>query len=306
MTGDQWFQLLIALLPSTVVFLTSFYLIRTMLQNRQHEKNMERMAEFRKDDHRHALPLRMQAYERLTLFLERISPGALVLRVHKSNMTSQMLHSELLATVRHSADAAVQASTLATDASSIAQRGRDAVDRVVGTMDGIALSSRRIADITSVIDGIAFQTNILALNAAVEAARAGEAGMGFAVVADEVRNLAQRCAEAARNTAKLIEESIETTKTGKTRLDQVAEIIQLVTASATEVKTAVDEIQMASMEQARGIQQVTSSLTQMRSVTDRNAAGAEESASAAEELSTQSRSMNSVIESLAGIVYGQQ
>lgn len=100
MTGDQWFQLLIALLPSTVVFLTSFYLIRTMLQSRQLEKNVERMAEFKKDDHKHALPLRMQAYERLTLFLERISPGALVLRVHKSNMTSQMLHSELLATIR--------------------------------------------------------------------------------------------------------------------------------------------------------------------------------------------------------------
>ena len=105
---------------------------------------------------------------------------------------------ELLATVRHSADAAVQASTLATDASSIAQRGRDAVDRVVGTMDGIALSSRRIADITSVIDGIAFQTNILALNAAVEAARAGEQGRGFAVVASEVRSLAQRSATAAK------------------------------------------------------------------------------------------------------------
>ena len=105
---------------------------------------------------------------------------------------------ELLATVRHSADAAVQANTLATDASSVAQRGRDAVDRVVGTMDGIALSSRRIADITSVIDGIAFQTNILALNAAVEAARAGEQGRGFAVVASEVRSLAQRSATAAK------------------------------------------------------------------------------------------------------------
>ncbi len=100
MTGDQWFQLLIALLPSTVVFLTSFYLIRSMLQSRQQERNVERMAEFRKEDHKQSLPMRMQAYERLTLFLERISPGALVLRVHKSNMTSQMLHSELAATIR--------------------------------------------------------------------------------------------------------------------------------------------------------------------------------------------------------------
>ncbi len=100
MTGDQWFQVLLALLPSVVVFLTSFYVLRSMLASRAQERNAERMTDVKKDDRKHSLPLRLQAYERLTLFLERISPGALVLRVHKSNMTSQMLHGELLATVR--------------------------------------------------------------------------------------------------------------------------------------------------------------------------------------------------------------
>jgi len=100
MTGDQWFQVLLALLPSIVVFLTAFYLIRNMLQARSQERNAEWLAQIKKEDHKHALPLRLQAYERLTLFLERIGPGPLVLRVHKSNMTSQLLHGELLATVR--------------------------------------------------------------------------------------------------------------------------------------------------------------------------------------------------------------
>ena len=100
MTGDQWFQVLLALLPSVVVFLTAFYLIRGMLQSRASERNTDWLAQVKKEDHKHALPLRLQAYERLTLFLERIGPGQLVLRVHKSNMTSQLLHGELLATVR--------------------------------------------------------------------------------------------------------------------------------------------------------------------------------------------------------------
>jgi hypothetical protein len=100
MSGDQWFQVLLALLPSVVVFLTAFYLFRGMLQGRAQERNADRMAQLKQEDHKQALPLRLQAYERLTLFLERISPGPLVLRVHKSHMTSAMLHRELLATIR--------------------------------------------------------------------------------------------------------------------------------------------------------------------------------------------------------------
>lgn len=104
MTGDQWLNIFLALLPSVVVFLTSFYLIRAFLNSRAQERTNERLSEFKKEDHKHVLPLRLQAYERLTLFLERISPGALVLRVHKSNMTSGMLHGELLATIREEYD----------------------------------------------------------------------------------------------------------------------------------------------------------------------------------------------------------
>jgi hypothetical protein len=100
MTGDQWFNVLLALLPSVVVFLTAFYVIRNMLQSRSQERNQDWLVQIKKEDHKHALPLRLQAYERLTLFLERIAPGALVLRVHKANMTSRMLHADLLATIR--------------------------------------------------------------------------------------------------------------------------------------------------------------------------------------------------------------
>jgi methyl-accepting chemotaxis protein len=175
---------------------------------------------------------------------------------------------------------------------------------MMSSMNEIDASSDKVSKIIKTIDEIAFQTNILALNAAVEAARAGEAGMGFAVVADEVRNLAQRCAEAARNTAALIEDSIGKTKMGKTKLDQVAETIHSVTATSGEVKVLVDEIRVASEEQARGMKEVSASLAQMEHVTQRNAAGAEESASAAQELSAQSQSMEAIIARLVGMVEG--
>jgi methyl-accepting chemotaxis protein len=188
-----------------------------------------------------------------------------------------------------------------------ARQVEDANQRLVemmNSMNEIDASSDKVSKIIRTIDEIAFQTNILALNAAVEAARAGEAGMGFAVVADEVRNLAQRCAEAARNTATLIEESLDKTKSGKAKLDQVAETIHSVTATSADVKVLVDEIRVASEEQARGMKQVSHALAQMEHVTQRNAAGAEESASAAQELSSQSQSMETVIAHLAAMVGG--
>jgi len=135
-----------------------------------------------------------------------------------------------------------------------------------------------------VIDEIAFQTNILALNAAVEAARAGEAGLGFAVVADEVRNLAQRCAQAARDTAALIEESIATAGDGNARLDQMAGAVRSMTQSAIRVKSLVDEVNLGSQEQTRGMEQISRAVLQMEQVTQQTAAGAEESASAGAEL----------------------
>jgi len=188
-----------------------------------------------------------------------------------------------------------------------AQRVEEAnrnLEQMVTSMNEINASSEKISKIIKVIDEIAFQTNILALNAAVEAARAGEAGMGFAVVADEVRNLAQRCAQAAKDTAGLIEESISKSNDGKTKLEQVAKAVGSITDSATKVKTLVDEVKLGSEEQARGIEQVAKAITQMEKVTQTTAANAEESASASEELSAQSDTLRAIVARLNGMVGG--
>jgi methyl-accepting chemotaxis protein/methyl-accepting chemotaxis protein-1 (serine sensor receptor) len=177
-----------------------------------------------------------------------------------------------------------------------------ALEQMVVSMRQIDTSSDKVSKIIKVIDEIAFQTNILALNAAVEAARAGEAGMGFAVVADEVRNLAQRSAQAAKDTAALIEESIGHSKEGITRLDQVAAAIQSITSSAGEVKTLVDEVNLGSQEQARGIEQIARAVAQMQQVTQKTAASAEESASASEEMSAQAESMKEFMGELQSLV----
>ena len=178
------------------------------------------------------------------------------------------------------------------------------LDQSVVAMGEINTQSDKIAKIIKVIDEIAFQTNILALNAAVEAARAGEAGMGFAVVADEVRNLAQRCAQAAKDTSALIEESIAKSNDGKVKVDQVATAIRAITEEAGKVKTLVDEVNLGSQEQARGIEQIGKAITQMEQVTQKTAANAEESAAAAEELNAQSETLKDVVERLTAMVGG--
>ncbi len=172
------------------------------------------------------------------------------------------------------------------------------------SMKEIRDSSGQIAKIIKVIDGIAFQTNILALNAAVEAARAGEAGLGFAVVADEVRSLAQRSAQAAHDTAALIEASISRTGDGSTRLEAVAQSMNGITVSAAAVRTLVDEVHGGSQEQARGIEQVAKALTNMEQLTQRAAAGAEESAAASAQLSAQADSMRLSVQQLDALVSG--
>jgi len=179
-----------------------------------------------------------------------------------------------------------------------------ALETMVVAMDDIKASSDKVSKIIKVIDEIAFQTNILALNAAVEAARAGEAGMGFAVVADEVRNLAQRCAQAAKDTAALIEESIVKSSDGKTRVDQVAVAIRNITEESARVKTLVDEVSLGSLEQTRGIEQVAKALTQIDQATQQSAASAEESAAAAEELTAQASALMEVVGQLNAMVGG--
>ncbi|WP_274605643.1 methyl-accepting chemotaxis protein [Allochromatium vinosum] len=196
---------------------------------------------------------------------------------------------ELNATVRHNAQNAEQANQLAQSANTIAARGGDMVQRVVGTMSSIQESSRRIADIISVIDGIAFQTNILALNAAVEAARAGEQGRGFAVVAAEVRNLAQRSAQAAKEIKELITDSVSKVEGGAELASQAGSTMSEILDSFRQVTTLVDEITGASREQSSGIEQVTKAVAQMDEVTQQNAALVEQAAAAAESLEDQTR-----------------
>lgn len=194
---------------------------------------------------------------------------------------------QLGGTVRSNADSARQADQLAQSAASVAAQGGHVVSQVVETMQGISDSSRRIGDIISVIDGIAFQTNILALNAAVEAARAGEQGRGFAVVAGEVRSLAHRSAEAAKEIKSLIGRNVEQVEQGATLVDQAGKTMDDIVQSVRRVSDIVSEITAATIEQSSGIQQVGEAVSQMDQVTQQNAALVEQSAAAAESLKNQ-------------------
>ncbi|CAN5378939.1 methyl-accepting chemotaxis protein [soil metagenome] len=198
---------------------------------------------------------------------------------------------ELSSTVRQNADNAKKANQLALGASSVAVKGGDVVGQVVDTMKGINDSSRKIADIISVIDGIAFQTNILALNAAVEAARAGEQGRGFAVVASEVRSLAQRSAAAAKEIKTLISTSVERVEEGTALVDQAGVTMKEVVSSIKRVTDIMGEISAASAEQSAGVSQVGEAVTQMDQATQQNAALVEESAAAAESLKAQAQQL---------------
>jgi len=203
---------------------------------------------------------------------------------------------KLTDTVRLNADNAQQANALAVSASTVAGRGGDMVKDVIDTMGTIDASSRRIVEIISVIDGIAFQTNILALNAAVEAARAGEAGRGFAVVATEVRNLAQRSASAAKEIKALIDDSVSNINTGTQLVAKAGETMKEVVASVRRVTDVVGEISVAGQDQSVGISTVSQAVSEMDQTTQQNAALVEEAAAAAQSLRDQAATLSQLVQ----------
>ena len=202
---------------------------------------------------------------------------------------------EMTSNVKQNADNARQASMLAKSASDVARQGGAVVEKVVQTMDSIEASSRKVADITGVIEGIAFQTNILALNAAVEAARAGEQGRGFAVVATEVRSLAQRSSEAAKEIKALIGNSAEQVKAGPQLAQEAGTTMQAVVNSVLQVSSVIEEISQASREQTDGIEQINQAVAQMDQGTQQNAALVEEAAAAAAALQQHAQELTQVV-----------
>jgi len=202
---------------------------------------------------------------------------------------------QITATIKQSADRAMQADDLASAASAAAAQGGEVMSQVVVTMDDIASSSKKMAEIINVIDGIAFQTNILALNAAVEAARAGEQGRGFAVVAGEVRNLAQRSAQAAREIKTMINDSVEKVASGSRLVDHAGESMGEIVSQVKRVTDLISEITAGEAEQSSGIGQINDAVTQMDKVTQQNAALVEEAAAAAASLKEQAVNLAEVV-----------
>jgi len=205
---------------------------------------------------------------------------------------------------RKNADNAVRATEEMQGVDQRMKESNTVLEEMIVSMNEIKESSGKIAKIIKTIDEISFQTNILALNAAVEAARAGESGMGFAVVADEVRNLALRSADAAKNTAALIEESLEKSRAGGIKLEQVVVVFQGIGESAAKVKVLVDEVSAGSVEQRRGLEQVLNAMQQMEQVTQSSAASSEESAAISEQLAAQAESMSDIACRLQTVVEG--
>ncbi len=241
----------------------------------------------------------VSASSQLSAASQSLSQGATEQAASLEETSASM--EEMASMTGKNSEGAAQAAALMTDADQAVAAANRELNEMVASMAAIAESSGKVSKIIKTIDEIAFQTNILSLNAAVEAARAGEAGMGFAVVADEVRNLAMRSAQAAKDTASLIEESIAKAEQGRAKVDRVASSIAAVTEGASKVKALVAEVTSASQQQAQGIQQVAQAVAQMEQVTQTTAATAEESAAAAEELNAQVETSRQTVTRLAAL-----
>jgi methyl-accepting chemotaxis protein len=211
---------------------------------------------------------------------------------------------EINSMTRKNADHSRSAAEMMVEAAGSVAEANQKLEGMITSMRNMTASSDRISKIIKVIDEIAFQTNILALNASVEAARAGEAGMGFAVVANEVRNLAQRSAQAAKDTASLIEDSISLSNEGSKRLDEVAAAVKRITELSDKVKIQIDEVSVGSDEQARGIEQIAKAIQQMEQVTQRAAASSDENASASSDLQKESQGLDGIIAELTTVISG--
>jgi len=244
------------------------------------------------------------ASEQLSSASQQLASGAAqqAAAVEETSSTLQ----ESASTIAQSTDNTRQATILSGQAKVSADKGTLEMQQMMSSMEELKKSSDQVAKIIKVIDEIAFQTNILALNAAVEAARAGDAGMGFAVVAEEVRNLAQRSAQAAKDTANIIESNIELSTQGVSVARKVAESLAEIAVQVKKTSDLIDEISAASEEQAQGISQINKAVSQIEQATQQSAAVAEESASSSEELSSQAQSMMHIVQELASVVSGVQ
>ena len=209
---------------------------------------------------------------------------------------------EINSMVHKNAEHSKHVAEYTTAANRLLTEANEKLRQMLDSMKDISTSSEKISKIIRVIDEIAFQTNILSLNAAVEAARAGEAGMGFAVVAEEVRNLAQRCSQAAKDTSVLIAESISHARTGKVRLDEVAEAMQQVTTSSSEIGKLSEQVSSGSDEQARGIEQISRAIVQIQEITEKTSVSAQEGASAGAQMRSESEHLNMAVQRLRAML----